>query len=82
MESPERHVLGLARDAVVFTTITKGRAGRLPGDNNWRQQTWWPTVADHYCFLAAVAEERTRAVADEARTVGDDVLRVGVETAA
>ncbi|MFG2562789.1 hypothetical protein [Streptomyces sp. NPDC048496] len=34
--------------------------------------------------LAAVAEERTRAVADEAQTVGDDVLRVGagVETAA
>ncbi|MFE3556234.1 hypothetical protein ACFXKW_15400 [Streptomyces sp. NPDC059193] len=48
---PERVLDGLARrmygrdrNAVVFTTVTKGRAGRLLDDGNWRTYTWWPAV--------------------------------------
>lgn len=33
---------------MVFTTLTKGRAGRLLNDGNWRRQTWWPTVDSAY----------------------------------
>ncbi|WP_411084631.1 tyrosine-type recombinase/integrase [Streptomyces sp. cmx-18-6] len=49
-EAPERHIHRLDRDAVVFTTLTKGRAGRLLNDGNWRRQTWWPTVDSAYYF--------------------------------
>ncbi|GAA0576795.1 hypothetical protein GCM10010394_01620 [Streptomyces crystallinus] len=44
LEALERHIHRLERDAVVFTTITKGRAGRLLSDSNWRTQTWWSAV--------------------------------------
>ncbi|CAL9386362.1 Putative prophage phiRv2 integrase [Streptomyces sp. enrichment culture] len=50
LEALERHIYGLDRDAVVFTTITKGRAGRLLDDGNWRRQTWWPAVEGAYYF--------------------------------
>ncbi|MGW9286077.1 tyrosine-type recombinase/integrase, partial [Streptomyces diastaticus] len=46
----ERHIHRLDRDAVVFTTITKGRSGRLLADSNWRRQTWWPAVEAAYHF--------------------------------
>ncbi|MEU3448234.1 site-specific integrase [Streptomyces thermolilacinus] len=36
--------------ALVFTTITKGRAGRRLDDGNWRRQTWWPGIDAAYCF--------------------------------
>lgn len=35
---------------MVFTTITKGRSGRLLADSNWRRQTWWPAVEAAYYF--------------------------------
>ncbi|MFJ5294856.1 site-specific integrase [Streptomyces sp. NPDC088348] len=35
---------------MVFTTITKGRSGRLLADSNWRRQTWWPTPEAAYHF--------------------------------
>jgi integrase len=35
---------------VVFTTLTKGRSGRLLADSSWRRQTWWPAVEAAYCF--------------------------------
>ncbi|MBT2543320.1 site-specific integrase [Streptomyces sp. ISL-44] len=35
---------GRDRAGVVFTTVTKGRSGRLLDDGNWRTQTWWPAV--------------------------------------
>lgn len=44
LEALERHMHGRDRDGVVFTTVTKGRAGRLLDDGNWRRQTWWPAV--------------------------------------
>ncbi|MEU8686297.1 site-specific integrase [Streptomyces sp. NPDC048611] len=44
LEVLERHIHRTDRDAVVFTTIAKGRSGRLLADSNWRRQTWWPTV--------------------------------------
>lgn len=50
LEALERHIHRLDRDAVVFTTLTKGRAGRLLNDGNWRRQTWWPTVDSAYYF--------------------------------
>lgn len=39
-----RHMRGRDRKAVVFTTVTKGRSGRLLDDGNWRKYTWWPAV--------------------------------------
>ncbi|MEU1321833.1 hypothetical protein OHA24_06725 [Streptomyces microflavus] len=50
MEALERHIHKLDRDAVVFTTISKGRSGRLLVDSNWRRQTWWPAVEAAYHF--------------------------------
>lgn len=50
LEALERHIHRLDRDAVVFTTITKGRSGRLLADSNWRRQTWWPAVEASYHF--------------------------------
>ncbi|MFC8727044.1 MULTISPECIES: tyrosine-type recombinase/integrase [Streptomyces] len=50
LEALERHIHRLDRDAVVFTTLTKGRAGRLLNDGNWRRQTWWPTVDSAHYF--------------------------------
>ncbi|MFD3582877.1 tyrosine-type recombinase/integrase [Streptomyces sp. NPDC058683] len=50
LEALERHIHRLDRDAVVFTTLTKGRAGRFLADSNWRRQTWWPTVEAAYYF--------------------------------
>ncbi|MEV1087119.1 tyrosine-type recombinase/integrase [Streptomyces microflavus] len=44
LEALERHIYRLDRDAVVFTTVTRGRSGRLLDDGNWRRQTWWPAV--------------------------------------
>ncbi|MEV5144809.1 hypothetical protein AB0L14_10265 [Streptomyces sp. NPDC052727] len=44
LEALERHIHRLDRDARVFTTITKGRAGRRLDDGDWRRQTWWPAV--------------------------------------
>ncbi|MFD9406991.1 tyrosine-type recombinase/integrase [Streptomyces sp. NPDC059989] len=44
LEALARHTHGQARDRVVFTTVTKGRAGRRLDDGNWRRQTWWPAV--------------------------------------
>ncbi|MFF0201802.1 tyrosine-type recombinase/integrase [Streptomyces sp. NPDC005017] len=44
LEAVSRHMHGRDRDGVVFTTVTKGRAGRLLSDGNWRRQTWWPAV--------------------------------------
>ncbi|MEU9000038.1 tyrosine-type recombinase/integrase [Streptomyces caniferus] len=52
LEALECHIHGLGRDALVFTTITKGRAGRPLSDGNWRRQVWWPAVQDAYCFDA------------------------------
>ncbi|MER6914057.1 hypothetical protein ABT354_20480 [Streptomyces sp. NPDC000594] len=52
LDALERHIRHLERDAVVFTTITKGRAGRLLDDGNWRTQTWWPAADNAYCFDA------------------------------
>jgi integrase len=40
MEALERHIHRLDQDALVFTTQTKGRAGRRLDDGNWRRQTW------------------------------------------
>ncbi|MEU7282366.1 hypothetical protein AB0A69_26845 [Streptomyces sp. NPDC045431] len=34
--------------SLVFTTITKGRSGRLLADSNWRRQAWWPAVEAGY----------------------------------
>ncbi|MEY2241493.1 tyrosine-type recombinase/integrase [Streptomyces sp. BF23-18] len=50
LEALERHVHRLERDALVFTTLTKGRAGRRLDDGNWRRQTWWPTLGNAYHF--------------------------------
>ncbi|MFD5656838.1 tyrosine-type recombinase/integrase [Streptomyces hirsutus] len=50
LEALERHIYQLDRDAVVFTTVTKGRAGRLLDDGNWRRQTWWPAVEGAHYF--------------------------------
>jgi integrase len=44
LEALARHMLGRERDGVVFTTVTKGRSGRLLDDGNWRKYTWWPAV--------------------------------------
>jgi len=57
LEVLERHIHRLERDAVVFTTITKGRAGRLLSDSNWRTQTWWPTV-DGACYFDGDGEQQ------------------------
>ncbi|WP_293992750.1 site-specific integrase [Streptomyces sp.] len=50
LEALERHIHRLDLDAVVFATLTKGRAGRLLADSNWRGQTRWPTVEAAYYF--------------------------------
>ncbi|MER7180159.1 hypothetical protein ABT404_11865 [Streptomyces hyaluromycini] len=50
LEALERHTHRFGRDTVVFTTITKGRSGRLLADSNWRRQTWWPAVEAAYHF--------------------------------
>ncbi|MEU5825001.1 tyrosine-type recombinase/integrase [Streptomyces sp. NPDC047803] len=50
LEALERHIYRLDRDAVVFTTVTKGRAGRLLDDGNWRRQTWWPAIENAHYF--------------------------------
>lgn len=52
LEALARHTHRMERDELVFTTVTKGRAGRLLDDGNWRRQTWWPALtrafpADH-----------------------------------
>ncbi|MFI7174840.1 tyrosine-type recombinase/integrase [Streptomyces spororaveus] len=44
LDALARHMHGRDRDGVVFTTVTKGRSGRLLDDGNWRAQIWWPTV--------------------------------------
>jgi integrase len=49
-EALDRHIHRLDRDALVFTTITKGRAGRRLDDANWRRQIWWPTVENAHYF--------------------------------
>ncbi|MFF7091010.1 tyrosine-type recombinase/integrase [Streptomyces rubradiris] len=48
LEALEPHIHRLDRDALVFTTITKSRAGRRLDDGNWRRQTWWPVDAACY----------------------------------
>ncbi len=52
LDALERHVHPLDRDALVFTTITKGRAGRRLDDGNWRRQNWWPAIEDARYFDA------------------------------
>lgn len=52
LEALERHIHRLERDELVFTTITKGRAGRRLDDGNWRRQIWWPAVDDAFHFDA------------------------------
>ncbi|MEV7508248.1 site-specific integrase [Streptomyces sp. NPDC091201] len=44
LDALARHMRGRDRSGVVFTTVTKGRSGRLLDDGNWRTQTWWPAV--------------------------------------
>ncbi|GAA0475526.1 site-specific integrase [Streptomyces olivaceiscleroticus] len=44
LDALARHMRGRDPDGVVFTTVTKGRLGRLLDDGNWRRQTWWPAV--------------------------------------
>ncbi|MEU6245814.1 site-specific integrase [Streptomyces sp. NPDC047024] len=44
LDALARHMHDRDPDGVVFTTVTKGRAGRLLIDGNWRRQTWWPAV--------------------------------------
>ncbi len=44
LDALARHMHERDRDGVVFTTVTKGRSGRLLDDGNWRTQTWWPAV--------------------------------------
>ncbi|WP_079126424.1 tyrosine-type recombinase/integrase [Streptomyces sp. ERV7] len=44
LDALARHVHGQDRNAVVFTTVTKGRSGRLLDDGNWRKHAWWPAV--------------------------------------
>lgn len=51
-EALDRHSRRLDRDALVFITITKGRAGRCLRDGNWRKQTWWPAVDEARYFDA------------------------------
>jgi len=41
-----RHAKGLDPGDVVFTTTTKGRAGRLIQDGNWRTYVWWPAMTE------------------------------------
>lgn len=50
LEVLERHIHWLDQDALVFTTLTKGRAGRRLDDGNWRRQTWWPALGSAYYF--------------------------------
>ncbi|MFE1775931.1 hypothetical protein [Streptomyces sp. NPDC059008] len=47
----------LERDALVFTTLAEGRAGRRLYDVDWRRQTWWPAV-DNACHFEANGEFR------------------------
>ncbi|MEV8404249.1 site-specific integrase [Streptomyces niveus] len=44
LEALERPVHLLDPGDLVFTTVTKGRAGRRLDGGNWRRHTWWPTV--------------------------------------
>ncbi|WP_190019587.1 tyrosine-type recombinase/integrase [Streptomyces hiroshimensis] len=57
LEALDRHLHRLDPDALVFTTITKGRAGRRLDDGNWRRQTWWPAVTSAY-YVDTDAERR------------------------
>ncbi|MFD9840927.1 tyrosine-type recombinase/integrase [[Kitasatospora] papulosa] len=57
LDALARHMHGRDRDGVVFTTVTKGRAGRLLDDGNWRRQTWWPAVRAA-CYLEAGGRRR------------------------
>ncbi|MFF4320704.1 tyrosine-type recombinase/integrase [Streptomyces sp. NPDC001568] len=50
LEALERHTHRLERDALVFTTTTRGRAGRRLDDGNWRRPTWWPAVGEASFF--------------------------------
>ncbi|MFF4320717.1 tyrosine-type recombinase/integrase [Streptomyces sp. NPDC001568] len=50
LEALERHIHPLEHDALVFTTITKGRTGRRLDDGNWRRQTWWPAIGRAHHF--------------------------------
>ncbi|WP_318200271.1 tyrosine-type recombinase/integrase [Streptomyces sp. SCL15-4] len=56
LEALERHIHRLDRDALVFTTITKGRPGRHLDDGNWRRQTRWPVDAACSGRMARPAE--------------------------
>ncbi|WP_327268034.1 site-specific integrase [Streptomyces sp. NBC_01218] len=46
LDALARHMHGREKDGVVFTTVTKGRAGRLLDDGNWRTYVWWPAVKE------------------------------------
>ncbi|MDP5315390.1 tyrosine-type recombinase/integrase [Streptomyces poriferorum] len=51
------HMRGLASDDLVFTTLTRGRAGRPLNDGNWRRYTWWPAL-DNAHYLDVAGERR------------------------
>ncbi|MCQ8774850.1 tyrosine-type recombinase/integrase, partial [Streptomyces telluris] len=57
LEALERHLHRLERDALVFTTITKGCAGRRLDDGNWRRQAWWPVV-DNASYFDTDGDQR------------------------
>ncbi|MFC9862014.1 MULTISPECIES: tyrosine-type recombinase/integrase [unclassified Streptomyces] len=44
LEALERHIHQLDAGELVFTTVTKGRAGRRLDGGNWRSHTWWLAV--------------------------------------
>ncbi|GLV88627.1 hypothetical protein Slala04_00810 [Streptomyces lavendulae subsp. lavendulae] len=44
LDALARHMHDRDREGVVFTTVTKGRSGRLLDDGNWRAQAWWPAM--------------------------------------
>ncbi|MDJ1130805.1 tyrosine-type recombinase/integrase [Streptomyces iconiensis] len=57
LDALERHLRGLASDDLVFTTLTKGRAGRPLNDGNWRRYTWWSALGNAYYLDDAGAQQ-------------------------
>ncbi|WP_434481873.1 tyrosine-type recombinase/integrase [Streptomyces sp. NBC_01340] len=57
VDAIERHIHGLASNDLVFTTLTKDRAGRPLNDGNWRRYTWWPALDNAY-YLDVAGEQQ------------------------